>query len=486
MGKKVNKKDTKELVNYLEEILEGNQPDKPTNLSSNSNTILAHLQKLIENEDYMASSAKEVLDIVRSISSFDVEMLHISNQLEKYAFNMEELSTSNLAIVQQTNATMTQVADTIEKTADTLNNLSKESEDFAEKNNNSAVLLQDVKVLKENVLTDTNDMNDKIELLVNLSAEVSRIVESVQEIADQTNMLALNAAIEAARAGEQGKGFSVVADEVRKLADDTMVNLAGMRDFVQKIQIAAQESKSSINRTMSSTNEMSDKIDLVSQTTDANVKMLKNLITDVERVNKSMNGIKLATTEITDAMENSSEDAKTLNDVTQDVRLNAVSSSNYAKEISKIDDRLSDVLTGVFARLKGERTVFTNSEFLDNLEAAKTAHRNWIENVHNMTESMVVLPLQTHASKCQFGHFYHAINITQPSVATHWKEIEHIHQQFHNIGNKVIDSIENNNHEEAIQLYHEAEQLSEKLLVKLDTIEEEVKLLDQKGIEVLS
>lgn len=103
---------------------------------------------------------------------------------------------------------------------------------------------------KERIQTIASQMNQirsvieetsqVVSQLVNKSAEIGKIVEMIDRIANQTQLLALNAAIEAARAGEAGQGFAVVADEIKSLSEETLASAAQINELVRQTQDEAQ------------------------------------------------------------------------------------------------------------------------------------------------------------------------------------------------------------------------------------------------------
>ncbi|NVJ25747.1 MULTISPECIES: methyl-accepting chemotaxis protein [Myxococcus] len=70
--------------------------------------------------------------------------------------------------------------------------------------------------------------------------QIGGITQTVQDLADQSNMLALNAAIEAVRSGEHGKGFGVVAREIRSLADQSITSTGRVREILDDIRLSIQ------------------------------------------------------------------------------------------------------------------------------------------------------------------------------------------------------------------------------------------------------
>ncbi|MDH8678279.1 methyl-accepting chemotaxis protein [Fusibacter bizertensis] len=473
--KKNNCAETHGIIEYVEAKFNGQNIKEPKLDFHIHIKFFDYFKKLFNSEEKMKISTMNILSTVIKLSSFDVELSHSAQKLTNFSNKLSILSESNLAIVEETTASMNTFTETILNTTETLTGLSEATEIIVESNNASYDQIREIKDLKDIVINNSDEMRNKMQELVNYTQSVEQIVSAVEAIASQTNLLALNASIEAARAGEHGRGFAVVADEIRKLAEGTKSSLDEMSGIVRGIKNATVEGVISMDNTIESTQSIGDKIENVSSTIDKNVSLLNRTVKDIKEITMEMKNIQLSTQEINQAMESSTKDAEELSDMTISIRENAETSYKQAKQISKIDDEMSEILYNQMSIINMSANHINNDEILINLESAKIAHNNWSDNLKNMIDQMSVYPIQLNSHKCAFGHFYHSIDLSDTILSKEWDEIGILHNEFHKKGEGVITSINNNNYDKANSIYLEAKDISLRLFKLLDVVSDHLK-----------
>lgn len=78
--------------------------------------------------------------------------------------------------------------------------------------------------------------------------------------------------------------------------------------------------------------------------------------------------------------------------------------------------------------------------------------------------------MQINDRKCGFGHFYYAMNPTNPEILKIWSELGERHKKFHSYGKQALDAMFDENYSKAESIYQEAVEYSRTLMQELDTV----------------
>lgn len=264
-------KGAKEFKNLTEEI---------QNTFANMKNLIGHVKALSSSVSASSLNVDQTSELfLKSSTDISASMIEIENGIMQQAKDAEEslLQMDNLSnkIIKVSNNTkeISFITDTTKKsvvegtkTTDRLNQQSKSTIEI------------------------TIDIINKIENLASDSGSIGKIIDTINEIADQTNLLSLNASIEAARAGDAGRGFAVVADEIRKLAEKSKASVYEIKKIIDKIQ----------NNT-ESTVQTAKQVEKVMMLQDEAV---KNTLDSFEEINNNVSDLVIYLKEIADNVDN--------------------------------------------------------------------------------------------------------------------------------------------------------------------------------------
>ncbi len=213
-----------------------------------TNTSLQHLiedaRKLTANLQESSSSLAQLSVSTRELYGYADRMFNELEQIISAVYENNQNINNIASLIEGLNNTAAETR----KNTEVLNHSASE---LGERSSLSRSLTEEVsnraKSSGMSVVTEINELWKKniqmvdeysniIESLKARSAEVSRVLDIISDVADQTNLLSLNAAIIAAQAGEHGESFAVVADEIRKLSTNTQQNVKEIESILKDIQ----------------------------------------------------------------------------------------------------------------------------------------------------------------------------------------------------------------------------------------------------------
>jgi methyl-accepting chemotaxis protein len=267
-----------------------------TGTSSTVEDMAAFITAVADNAEKLSTAALRTSHTVTGMAGAVSEVAKIASEADRIAARAAEVANTGGAAVARTIEGMKAVSDNMENTARVITGLGKRSQ------------------------------------------EIGRILEVIEEIADQTNLLALNAAIEAARAGEAGRGFAVVADEVRKLAERSVEAAKEIGEVVRQVQ---QDTTDAVDVARSGAAEAKQGIQLADKAGIA----LRSIIESVTRTSQLMGEIASATSKQSSAGSEALGTVSNMTTATNQVTTAVKEQAEGSKQIRQAMDNIKKVMS---------------------------------------------------------------------------------------------------------------------------------------------
>jgi len=289
--------------------------------------------------------------------------------------------------------------------------------------NQGAAIVQNSIVIMSRIADKVRASAVTVANLGNRSDQIGQIVETIEDIADQTNLLALNAAIEAARAGEQGRGFAVVADEVRALAVRTTKATKEISEMIRTIQL---ETKDAVN----AMNEGVIEVEQGNEQANHSGNALEHILEQISDLGMQINQIATAAEEQTATTSEISGNMIRINDIGKEVAEHSHTSALLASHLNSDAEALLSSL-GKFKLNESTKLI---------LHKAKSAHMIFTGKIRaHLHGAQTVDPniLPSHLT-CVFGKWYQGDGKNKCGQVSIFREIDVPHAKVHELGKQAL------------------------------------------------
>lgn len=327
----VNRKDeVGELANAMTEM-QSNLNILIRSVANASTNVMEHSQNLMDSSNEVMEGSVQIASTMQELSGGADSQANSANELaEKMGFFkglIKKSSENGSEAIKSSNEVLLMTKDGSEEMDTSLDNMKK-----------------------INVIV--KDTVEKVVGLDHQTKAISKLVQVIREIADQTNLLSLNAAIEAARAGEHGKGFAVVADEVRKLSDQVSTSIIDITNIVENIQSESNDVVQTLERSFKEVENSTKQIETTGQKFFEIEQYMNNMASQMNSIGSHLSQINEASNEMSQYIENvasiTEESAAAVEEVSASVQQSSVSVegiNHSANQLSKLANELNKQIT---------------------------------------------------------------------------------------------------------------------------------------------
>lgn len=306
----------RQVITGLRDITKGDG-DLSARLALDSQDEIGELAKefdtFVEKLEGQAAEQKvlqgQVQESTHGLSAASKHLTEVTVEIAEKSTSIADMSAMVAAASEEMSTNMDTIAQASQASQDNMNSVAGATEEMTATVSEIAQNAEQARGVTAEAVSNVAAASIRVDKLGIAANEISKVTDTIIEIAEQTKLLALNATIEAARAGEAGKGFAVVANEVKELAKQTNDATA---DISQKIQAIQDETSGTV-----------DEIGSIQTVIDKVSDIVNTIATAVEEQNVTTQdiagNISVATSGMTDVVNNVTQAATAAREVASNI-----------------------------------------------------------------------------------------------------------------------------------------------------------------------